>query len=360
MATIKDPIKLLFRERKGGRKAIFLNIYYKGGRRKQESLNLYIEPELTRADKVRNKEILALAEEIRAQRLIEYRNARYNVNAPALTSPYLTDYYEACMRRRNKEKAAGTMIVWQTSYNHLCEYLNHSRMTLEDIDKEFVEDYLASLEEKVSTNTALLYISKLNAVLRQAVKDQYISRNVIELVELPKSKATIRESLTIDELRKVAAAQCKNQIAKRAFLFSCLTGLRKSDILNLRWGDVRDGEPIRIIFKQQKTSSLQYLDISPQATALLGTRKKDNDFVFAVTKTQCNYSVMQLMKSAGINRKITFHCARHTFAVLMLELDVDIFTVQNLLGHKDIKTTMVYAKMRDKRKQEAVLKIPQI
>lgn len=61
---------------------------------------------------------------------------------------------------------------------------------------------------------------------------------------------------------------------------------------------------------------------------------------------------------AGITKDITFHSGRHTFAVMMLDLGADIYTVQKLLGHKEIHTTQIYAKMMDKKKQEAAMLIP--
>ena len=150
---------------------------------------------------------------------------------------------------------------------------------------------------------------------------------------------------------------------KRAFLFSCLTGLRKSDIEKMRWREVKQqGEFTRIIFRQKKTGGQEYMDISPQAVEYLGKRGNDDSLVFS----GFHYSAYLLgeLKTwavrAGITKNITFHSGRHTFAVLMLDLGADIYTVQKLLGHKEIHTTQVYAHIMDKKKQAAVSMIPSV
>jgi integrase len=118
----------------------------------------------------------------------------------------------------------------------------------------------------------------------------------------------------------------------------------------------------RIIFRQQKTRGLEYLDISDQAVGLMGPRQSDDQPVFgaSVSTTYLSCILSSWAAAAGISKHITFHSARHTFAVMMLQIDVDLYTVSKLLGHRDIKTTQIYAKILDKKKQEAVNKIPRI
>ena len=118
----------------------------------------------------------------------------------------------------------------------------------------------------------------------------------------------------------------------------------------------------RIIFTQKKTGGLEYLDITQQAAELLGERGKPNETVFTdIHSPSCtNETIKRWVLRAGINKEITFHCARHTFAVMMLDLGTDIYTVSKLLGHRELSTTQRYAKVLDKNKQKAVSKIPDI
>ena len=169
--------------------------------------------------------------------------------------------------------------------------------------------------------------------------------------------------LTLEEVKKLSQTECEYPKIKRAFLFSCLTGLRRSDILKLTWGEVhQQGDFTRIIFRQKKTGGQEYLDITQQAAELMGERGKPNDKVFTdiYSPTCTNEAIKRWVLRAGINKEITFHCARHTFAVLMLDLGTDIYTVSKLLGHKELSTTQIYAKVLDKKKQEAVAMIPKI
>ena len=174
-----------------------------------------------------------------------------------------------------------------------------------------------------------------------------------------------REYLSLDEVRALAAAECDYPEIKRAFLFSCLTGLRRSDIEKLTWGEVTvfNGRT-RLVFQQKKTGGQEYLDITPQAAELLGDRgnAKATDHVFGnilyPSDTNDNLRIWALR--AGIDKHISFHCGRHTFAVLMLTLGTDIYTVSKLLGHRELRTTQIYAKIVDSKKQEAVDNIPKI
>lgn len=363
MKNSKDPVRLRKRAMPSGNTSLYLDIYVKGKRR-YEYLNLYLIPENSRADKEHNRQVHALADTIRAQRLIDLRNKRYNLNDESVASPYLINYYSIVLERKRKELTEATIKVWSTVLYHLQQYVGDSKVTLEDASAEWLQDYVDYLTEEVTPNAARTYLSKLNAMFREAVKDGLLLHNPMARVELPKREETHREYLTIEEVRAMAVAECSNEVARRAFLFGCLTGLRYSDIKALKWGDVRQqGQFTRLVYKQQKTSKQEYLDITPQAVQYMGERGADDACVFDMPSWLSHIIgdiLREWARSAGISKHITFHSSRHTFAVMMLDLGVDIYTVSKMLGHKDIKTTQIYAELLDKRKQEAVLRIPEI
>lgn len=155
-------------------------------------------------------------------------------------------------------------------------------------------------------------------------------------------------------------APCTNLVLKRAALFSALTGLRHSDIRKMKWGELIDNNGrFTLKYTIQKTSRYEELPISEQAMQLCGERQNPNDFVFdgLIYSAYANKALAQWLGAAGITRDITFHCFRHTFATLQLASGTQITTIQKMLGHKNIATTMVYAKTLEEAKREAVEKI---
>jgi len=152
---------------------------------------------------------------------------------------------------------------------------------------------------------------------------------------------------------------------KKAFLFSCLTGLRWSDMIKLKWGDINysDTEFIwKIVFTQVKTKSREWLPITKQAYDILGVRGEDDTRIFKGLQYNVwsNRILAEWVLEAGINKHITYHCSRHSFATLLLTNGADIFTVSKLLGHKDLATTQIYGKIIDTKKNTAVDLLPNI
>lgn len=378
---MKERTSITLRQRTlpSGRTTLYLDIV-SGGKRKTESLKLFLIPELTRADKQKNKETLKLAEAIRAKRIVEVQNNEFGFKQNYAEDTNFYDYYVAITEKRLGTDSKGNWGNWRSCLKHLEKYdSNLKKLTFADITPKWVQGFKDYLEKEacawscdyrerikdhpLSRNSKTSYFRKLKACLNQAYEERIIADNPTRGIEGIKPEEGTRMYLTIDELKLLADTECEYPNIKKAFLFSCLTGLRRSDVLRLTWGDIHEqGDFTRIIFKQKKTGGLEYLDISPQATELLGKRSKPNDHPFGdIHSPSCtNEAIKRWVLRAGIQKEITFHCARHTFAVMMLDLGTDIYTVSKLLGHRYLSTTQIYAKVLDKNKQAAVARIPDI
>ena len=378
MGNSKEPIRLRKRKTPTGNTSLYLDIYLNGVRT-YEYLKMYLVPERTRADKEKNRETLKLAEAIKAKRIVELRNGEYGFKDDFASDTIFFDYYMAMCEKRLGEESRGNWGNWHSCLHHLRIYEKRENITFAEITPEWVQgfkDYLEnravawahdtrhrSKEYPLARNSKVSYFNKLRACLNQAFDDRIIARNPIRGIEGFKAEEGTRMYLTLEELKKLVNTPCDYESVRKAFLFSCLTGLRRSDIVKLKWADVfQQGDFTRIIFKQKKTKGQEYLDITQQAAELMGERGRADDFVFDdIFSPDCtNTTIQKWVLRAGIDKKISFHCGRHTFAVMMLDLGTDIYTVSKLLGHRELSTTQIYAKVMDKNKQAAVQRIPNI
>lgn len=354
----KEIVRLRRKELSQGGCSLYLDIY-KAGVRKYEFLKLYLVPERTRQDKQTNKETLRIAEAVKAQRIVEIERDGFNLSKTSTET--VADWFVAELERKRRE---GMMITnLQNTLSLVRDFFG--RTMLKDLTRDKVilyKEHIAQMPN-ISKNTKHAYFSCFKAAVNQGIRKGKIKADALVTVGGLPSVDSNREFLTMDEVRRLAATDCKDGGLKRAFLFSCLTGLRSIDIVHLVWGNVSTvGGFTRLTFKQQKTGVHEYTEINPQAAALLGERGADGERVFADFRknTKTSAKLAAWVKSAGIGKHITFHCARHTFAVMMLELGVNIAVIQKLLGHRDLATTLIYAKVLDKTKREAVTMIPQL
>lgn len=380
---MKETIRLRKKATTGntGVMSLYLDIY-RNGKREYEFLKLYLVPELTKADKKKNDETMKLAEAIKGKRTVELMNGEYGFKSQYKTDTPFFEYYSAmCEKRFNNTESRGNWGNWYSCLHHLRIYEKRENITFAEITPEWVQgfkDYLETKalawsndkservkDTKLARNSKVSYFAKLKACINQAFEDRIIPVNPCRGVKNFKAEEGTRMYLTVEELKRLVETDCiQYPGVKTTFLFSCLTGLRRSDILKLTWGEVhQQGKFTRLIFKQKKTGGLEYLDINQQAVDLMGPRGQSDDFIFSdmLPDMDCtNKTLQSWMYRAGIDKKITFHCGRHTFAVMMLDLGADIYTVSKLLGHRQLTTTQIYAKVLDKNKQNAVSRIPSI
>ena len=379
MGTTKEPIRLRKRKMPTGITSLYLDIY-RDGKRSYEYLKLYLVPENSREDREKNRETLRLAETIRAKRLVELHNGEYGFKDEFAEDTNFWDYYKAMCEQRRGEETIGNWGNWFSAMKHIKAYDPQiEKRTFKEITPKWVEGFRTHLltkayafgndarnrvkDTKLSNNSCQSYFNKVRACLNHAYENRVIRYNPARGIEGIHAEEGTRMYLTVEELRKLAETPCEKDSVRRAFIFSCLTGLRRSDISKMTWGEVQQqGEFTRIIFKQKKTKGQEYLDITPQAAELMGERKKPTEPVFEDfnSPSTTNECIKRWVLRAGIQKDITFHCGRHTFATMMLDIGTDIYTVSKLLGHRELSTTQIYAKVMDKNKQTAVASIPDI
>ena len=208
----------------------------------------------------------------------------------------------------------------------------------------------------ISQNTASTYFSILKAGLKQAFVDEYLTVDISEKVKNIPTKESRREVLTIEEVNKLADTPCSNNILRRASFFSILTGLRHCDIQSLKWGQlVRHNDSWRINFDQEKTDGVEYMPISDQAYELCGERRDPDRLVFEglMDPSWINRPVKKWIEAAGITKHITFHCFRHSYATIQLTNGTDIYTLSKMMGHTNVRTTQIYGKIVDSKKEKA-------
>jgi integrase len=369
-------MKVSLREKRisGGRKSLYLDYYPPvirsdiGRPSRREFLGLYvIDRPKNDFEKEQNKETKALAESIRAQRQIEAQSGIYGFQQRANRLKDFLAYFRQLAEDRKASQS--NYANWLSAYNYL-EKFSGGHCAFGDIDEKFCSDFkgfllnstsMRSTKANLSQNTALSYFNKFKAALNQAFEDKLIADNPAKRVKGIKQAETHREFLAIEELQALAKTDCDLPDLKQAALFSALTGLRWSDINKLVWSEVQHSEAggYFIRFTQKKTKGAETLPISEAAFNLLGDRGEPGERVFQGLKYSSwhNQKLSQWATAAGIRKHVTFHCFRHTFATLQLTLGTDIYTISKMLGHRELKTTQIYAQIVDKMKVEAANKI---
>lgn len=373
-------MKITLKERKlpSGKISLLIE-YYKGsettpeGKRRHirdfENLKIYLHQNAkTASEKKENKESLVLAQQILSIREAEYYQGKFDIKNTLKGKRRFLDYFnEKAEEKIDSPKNYGN---WTATMLHLKRCISPNTI-FDEIDEYFVKRVRRHFEKEARTksdlplslNSKYSYYNKFKASLRSAFDDGYLAINYASKTKSFEQAESQREYLTHEELQKLTNTECKYEVLKRAFIFSCLSGLRWSDINTMTWSEVRDeGDTSRVNFRQEKTDGVEYLYISNQARELLGERKGNMERVFIGLKYSAVYNneIVRWCNRAGISKHITFHSARHTNAVLLLENGADIYTVSKRLGHREIRTTAIYAKIVDEKMKEASNLIPEL
>lgn len=369
----KEPIRLRTKKLSNGNLSLYLD-FYRDGKREYEFLKLYLVPEKTKADKIKNEETLRTANAIKAQKIVALQNEEHGFIVCSKSKIKFIDFMVAQAENYEERGSYAYAQSIRNSIYHLRKYKGDA-VTLRQVDKAYLLGYIDFLNttggkynKSLSDAAKALYFDVVVIALNKAVKDEIIPTNPahkINYKDRPQQGEATKQYLTFEEVKALVATPCKYEVLKQAFLFACFCGLRYSDIKGLEWGKIqkiKSGE-MQVEIKQQKTGEPLYLPLSANALQWLPERgtDKDSDKVFALPHVSTVEKFLPIWaKDAGINKHITFHVRFHTNATLMLSFGADIYTVSKLLGHTNVKTTQIYAKIVDENKRKAVNLIPEI
>lgn len=368
----KEPVRLREKKLANGVRSLYLDIYV-NGKRSYEFLKLYLIPETNPQAKVQNENTMRAANTIKLNRILEITNNKAGLKNTSIRAKMLLKDWMETFRQAQEQKGVKDQKLIHNTVHALTAY--NINVAMRDVNRDYIigltnflrNDYRSPRGKKLKDYSVINYLGCLRNALNMAVREDVIADNPImklsaqDKVKAPESQ---REFLTIEEVQKLEATDSPYPHIKQAFLFACYTGLRCSDVRSITWGKiVKDGEKYRLHTVMFKTKRPFYIPLSKKAMQWMPERgdKTDEDLVFENIPVQVNTELylQPWLDKAGITKHITFHCSRHTFGTMMLTLGADIYTTSKLLGHTKVEVTQIYAKIINKKKDDAVSLIDQ-
>ena len=374
-----QKIELRHRTLPSGNQSLYLEFYEKGGKRRYESLKLYLIPEKDENDRRVNENTLKHALKLKSERVlgIEHPQETGEKKLPSKAFADFMDEYQVYLRDI-KRASDSYQKMNRSTINIVKSYLTsirRPRILLSKVDKRFYLNLLAYVRDtykntkspdnpkELSANTKLAFQTTLNTMLNYAVKKGLLLRNPFYEIEVREKFGKVpsdRTFLTIEEVNSMAKATTGSPDTKQTFMFCCFTGLRHGDMAALRWKDIRKTDEGEVIFvpSMQKTKHPVIVPLGQKAKSWMPERPKDagDQLVFpnAPKLGAANRALKTMAKRAGINKLVTFHTSRHTFATMTLTAGADLYTTSKLLGHTSVHTTEIYADVVMEKKADAV------
>lgn len=335
-----------------------LDIYHKG-QRQQVKTGIQAERTAGREYKKARQQAEARAADLEAQLKID--PAAVFLGKERRSTDFL-DYFEKVITQEKNRAATYTNVL-----KHLRNFNGGKPLPMANICQTWAEQFRVYIDELPLRGTSKQnYLLGLKVILNQAARENLIPDFSRKIKQFKKNDVPLKY-LTLAQIKTLEATPCKHPAVRAAFLFSCFTGLRASDLEALKDGDIQqDGDRLTVRYKMQKTQKWERFTLGAQALKYLEEAKRlymnraeDDNRVFLIPGlSQCLSVIRAWGTAANIPFNLGFHCGRHSFAVLSLQNGVDLYTLSKLMGHSTISTTQIYAKIIDETKTAAMDKLP--
>lgn len=352
-------MSVILRKRKNadGSTSLRLDIYNNGKRTIETLKHLQLSKGSSIRDREANKELLRQAEAIRLARMVELEGNNYNMANDTGKKTVITVWMQTYIdhyKKKDKRNMQGARNRFET-------YLStsgKSGLIFGNLTALIIEDFMDYLESTSTGEGASSYYSRFKKMIKQAYRLRFLKDNVLDFVERKvKGKARKKDTLTIAELQRLSSTPTESDEVRRAFLFSCLTGLRWIDVRSLNWKSIHLSLG-QMHVKQSKTGETVTSPLNQTAIRVLGKPGDPDSLVFRLPSANgANKTLKAWVKRAKIDKAITWHNARHSFGTNLIYNDVDVLTASKLLGHTSMKHTQRYVKASEEMKQTATDKL---
>lgn len=321
------------------------------GQRRATGIFTYVRPK-SQTEKNYNKEALAILE-IKKSQLILDNNAINTGYLPQhkIKANFL-DYYEDFVRQhrtRGNRHLEGSLTIFK-------KFIGKDFISAIEINETLCERFRTFLLKNYNGETPAGYFLRFKRVMKAATKEGYFRSNPAEdIAAKTNANKKIKEILSAEEYVQLMDTPCTNYEVKKAFVFSLYTGLRWADVKPLVWGNVKEHS---IVITQQKTNVRLEVPLHAIALDILGERKTGAVFHLP-TQDGANKVLKKWCADAKLSKHITWHCARHSFSVLLQQKGVDLATVAGMLGHTTTKyVQQTYKRYLQDNAKEAIKKLP--
>lgn len=348
-----EKVKLRAKLNSSGTESLFLDFTIEG-KRKKEYLGLTVISGAGNAiDKDSNKKTLELAKGIRRTREDELKSITYDYIPDYKRNADFIQFFENYLENYSK----GDIRMLRNTLTSFKKFIARDHILAKDVTTLLLQDFKEYLDRVFNGETPYDYFKKMKKVLKNATDQGFFRHNPAEGITNRKIEGIKKDILTFDEIIKLATARCGNAEVKRAFLFCCYTGLRFVDVKRLSEGHINGGV-LEIV--QQKTKQKVIINLNTSAQRLLDEKPtQEIGLIFDLpSNTACNKDIKVWAGRAGLKKKITWHCARHSFATNLLIYGADTTTVSSLLGQTSTRETEKYVRVVEKLKEDAVYRLP--
>ena len=373
-----------------GRESLFLD-YYFGYRmvysekldrqvakkdRKREFLKLYLwQAPRTPLERQQNKETVELAKKIRFERGQQLLESMEGYRLKMERDINFLDYFRAYIDKYTKKDIRMVEIALKRFTDFLNDTPEYNKFAEkikpEQITKDMIVAFTEYLQSRSVGEGAKSIYARFKKVIKYAIEHDVMLKNPCTGVTIKGDDQQLRkEVLSPEEIQQLIAThhERENPNIRRAFIFCLYCGLRFCDVKDLTFANVDFSNKL-LIFEQSKTkghsaSSGVVIPLNDGILKLIGKPSRPDrrdEFIFPLPSYEmCLKALKRWVKQAGINKHISWHCARHSFAVNILNNGANIKTVASLLGHSGLKHTEKYTRAVDSLKQEAINSLPEL